>query len=136
MDQFQCYGIVNRKLSERYVETYTEIDTSTTRNSGRITFACTVIGDNLESPDIKSIRESGRRWCNRHQKKKSGEEFTVLQFAFPYGAVAFSNLFFLLSSRSKVKPYIWLKLVDITGYEFIGLRGRYFRKITAGSGTL
>ena len=32
-------GIVNRKRSERYVETHREIETSTTKNSGMISFA-------------------------------------------------------------------------------------------------
>ena len=40
-------GIVNRKRSEQYVEIYREIDTSTTKKSGRITFACIVNRDNL-----------------------------------------------------------------------------------------
>ena len=44
-------GIANRKQSERYVNTYREIDTSTMKNSGKITFACIVIGDKLENPD-------------------------------------------------------------------------------------
>ena len=45
--------IVNRKRSGRYVETSREIDTSTTKNSGKITFAYIVIGDKPESPDSR-----------------------------------------------------------------------------------
>ena len=44
-------GIASRKLSKRYVETYREIDTSTTKSSSRITFAYIVIEVKLESSD-------------------------------------------------------------------------------------
>ena len=36
-------GIVSRKRSERYVEPYRGIDTSTTKNSHRVTLACIMI---------------------------------------------------------------------------------------------
>ena len=54
-------GFVDRKLSERSVEIYKEIDSSTTKNSGRVIFVCIVTGDNLESPNRPEHRESGRR---------------------------------------------------------------------------
>ena len=54
-------GIASIRRSERYVETYREIDTSMTKNSGWITFAYTVIGDKTcrKVLTAQSMRGSG-----------------------------------------------------------------------------
>ena len=44
-------GIVKQNTKRTIVETYGDIDASTTKNSDRVTFACIVIGDKLEDPD-------------------------------------------------------------------------------------